>query len=347
MHMTPPRLRLSDLPAAPTPPARARRRSRAVVFAVSALLALLVCLPASALADAPTGPPGPPPGNGTDLPPAPGTAPTTVPPGTPAAIPTTVTGPGRINANNVQFNRFAGSFAFAFACQQSGTIKVNVRAVASSPVATGKYTCATNRATARLKVSKKITKALKKHTNNAAFATLTEGGKSSKLYFTLHGGTRPDAGQGLLDRRPPAVHRRGRHAAGLPRRARLHDRDAHPRLHPRLDRLVHDRRRLALVRRQRRERRPLGHVDGVGDRHPAVPPRRRVAPVPWTWGPISFPAGQGIIAIGVYEIVYWVGGKPDYQWQYVNAGTTGAAAAGGGQPVLRVLSKRRARMRTA
>jgi hypothetical protein len=32
----------------------------------------------------------------------------------------------------------------------------------------------------------------------------------------------------------------------------------------------------------------------------------------------------------VYEIVYWVGGKPDYQWQYVNAGTTGAAAAGGG-----------------
>ena len=36
--------------------------------------------------------------------------------------------------------------------------------------------------------------------------------------------------------------------------------------------------------------------------------------------------------IGVYEIVYWVGGKPDYQWQYVNAGTTGAAAAGGGNP---------------
>ena len=41
-------------------------------------------------------------------------------------------------------------------------------------------------------------------------------------------------------------------------------------------------------------------------------------------------AGQGIITVGVYEIVYWVGGKPDYQWQYVNAGTTGAAAAGGG-----------------
>ena len=42
------------------------------------------------------------------------------------------------------------------------------------------------------------------------------------------------------------------------------------------------------------------------------------------------PVGQGITAIGVYEIVYWVGGQPDYQWQYVNAGVTGAVAAGGG-----------------
>ena len=42
------------------------------------------------------------------------------------------------------------------------------------------------------------------------------------------------------------------------------------------------------------------------------------------------PGAVGIYAVGVYEIVYWVGGKPDHQWQYVNAGTTGAAAAGGG-----------------
>ena len=53
-------------------------------------------------------------------------------------------------------------------------------------------------------------------------------------------------------------------------------------------------------------------------------------PVPWTRGRSPCPAGQGVTPIGVYEIVYWVGGKPDYQWQYVNAGTTGAAAAGAG-----------------
>ena len=67
-------------------------------------------------------------------------------------------------------------------------------------------------------------------------------------------------------------------------------------------------------------------VSGIEQFHPGGSP----TPVPWTRGPISVPTGQGIYAVGVYEIVYWVGGKPDYQWQYVNAGTTVAAAAGGG-----------------
>ena len=53
-------------------------------------------------------------------------------------------------------------------------------------------------------------------------------------------------------------------------------------------------------------------------------------PVPYTRGPVAFPAGEGISAVGVFEIVYWTGGKPVHQWRYVNAGTTGAAAAGGG-----------------
>jgi hypothetical protein len=42
------------------------------------------------------------------------------------------------------------------------------------------------------------------------------------------------------------------------------------------------------------------------------------------------PTGQATYTVGVYEIVYWAGGRPDHQWQYVNAGTTGAAAAGTG-----------------
>lgn len=65
---------------------------------------------------------------------------------------------------------------------------------------------------------------------------------------------------------------------------------------------------------------------GIAQFHPGG----AAMPFPYTRGPISVPAGQGIHAIGVYEIVYWVGGTPDHQWQYVNAGTTGAVAAGGG-----------------
>ena len=50
--------------------------------------------------------------------------------------------------------------------------------------------------------------------------------------------------------------------------------------------------------------------------------------MPFTWGPIAVPARRDH-AVGVYEIVYWVGGLPDTSWQYVNAGSTGAVAAGG------------------
>ena len=61
----------------------------------------------------------------------------------------------------------------------------------------------------------------------------------------------------------------------------------------------------------------LGSRENVGrwdtwtatvDRHRAVPPGRRVSPIPFTLGPISVPAGQAIYAVGVYEIVYWAGG---------------------------------------
>jgi hypothetical protein len=67
-------------------------------------------------------------------------------------------------------------------------------------------------------------------------------------------------------------------------------------------------------------------VSGIAQFHPNGAPNT----IPWTWGPITIPGGQSTYAVGVYEIVYWVGGKPDYQWQYVNDGPVAAPAAGGG-----------------
>ena len=68
------------------------------------------------------------------------------------------------------------------------------------------------------------------------------------------------------------------------------------------------------------------NVTGITQFHPDG----AVTPTAYTWGPISVPLGQGIRLVGVYEIVYWAGGGPQHRWAYVNAGTTGAAAAGGG-----------------
>ena len=325
--MTRPLARPADPNAAPQ---RGHRRARAALFALPALLALLVCLPASALADAPTSPPGPPPGNGTDLPPAPGTAPTTVPPGTPAAIPTTVTGPGRINSNTVQFNRFSGTFVLALACQQSGSLKISIRSVAQSSVASAKYTCTANRATARLKVTKTVTKALKKKSTAAAIATVSEAGKSSKIYFTLHGGAGTTPAKGFWT----DGHLQCADSSGTPQAFLVE-----PDFTTASPTPVSTRGWIAWyttaggwywygVNGENAGRWDTwtASVTGIQQFHPGG----ATVPVPWTWGPVTFPVGLGITAIGVYEIVYWVGGKPDYQWQYVNAGTTGAAAAGGG-----------------
>jgi hypothetical protein len=69
---------------------------------------------------------------------------------------------------------------------------------------------------------------------------------------------------------------------------------------------------------------------GVRFGHRAVPPQRAPNAIPWTWGPITIPGGQTTYAVGVYDIIYWVDRKPDYQWQYVNGGRVAAPAAGGG-----------------
>ena len=71
-------------------------------------------------------------------------------------------------------------------------------------------------------------------------------------------------------------------------------------------------------------------VGGVAQFHPDLS-----NPNPVHGGAVSVPAGQAIFTVGVYEIVYWVGGRPDYQWQYVNAGPTGRGGRYG-QPLLRL-----------
>jgi hypothetical protein len=284
----------------------------------------LAATAAPALAQAPPGPPGPPPGGGTALPAPPGTAPAFVPPGTPATIPSGVTGPGLLSNADVVLNRSRRSFSVPLACQGNGTLRVRARPLTPGTIARTRYHCAHGRATARLSVTPAIARRLARRRAVAAMANARQGVHTARLYFSLTAGHADTPAKGFwtdghLDcsgaylvepdfttATPTQISTRGWIAWYTPGGG-WHWLGTGGEDSSRWDTWT-------------------ATVAGIAQFHP----NGARQPTPWTWGPISVPGGQGIYAIGVYEIVYWVGGHPEYQWQYVNAGTTGAAAAGGG-----------------
>jgi hypothetical protein len=304
------------------------RHGRRLAFIVMAALAALPA--ASAAAQAPPGPPGPPPGNGSDLPAPPGTAPAFVPPGTPADIPGTATGPGLLNAEGVAFDRASRRFSLPFACQASGSVTVRVRGLSSRAARRG-YSCTGNRAEVKLTAKKKAAKRIARRKRVKATATINQQGRVSKLDFVLYAGSRPEPVRGFwTDGRLQCSSDGSGAPPALVVEPDFTTRDPTP---------ISTRAWVAWYtaaagwhwlgvsgENAGRWDTWTATVQGIAQFHPDG----AATPIPYTWGPISAPIGAGVFAVGVYEIVYWAGGRPDYQWQYVNAGTTGAAAAGGG-----------------
>jgi hypothetical protein len=288
-------------------------------------------MPAAAAAQAPAGPPGPPPGNGADLPAPPGTAPVVVPAGTPATVPAGATSPGLLSGDPVRFDRARRRLVLRFACQANGKLRVRARGIRGGTFARARYRCAANRATVALRVSRKTAKWLARRATLAATAAVKQGGKTTRLDFSLR--TRSGA--------PPAKDfwTDGRlqcspDGSGAP-----------PAFLVEPDFTTHDPTPISTrgwiawyteaggwhwlgVDGENAGRWDTwtATATGITQFHP----NGAAQPIPYTWGPIAVPSGQEIRAVGVYEIVYWVGGKPDHQWQYVNAGSAGAVAAGGG-----------------
>jgi hypothetical protein len=304
------------------------RSSLVRLLAAGALAATAV--PAAAAAQAPA-PPGPPPGNGGDLPAPPGTAPAFVPPGTPAAVPSGATGPGLIGSGDVAFNRAKRTFSVPFACQAGGRITVSARAASNGPIARAPYKCSGGRASAALSVSGKIGKRLAKLQTVAATAAVTQSNKATRMSLTLHagGGAAASTAGFWTD-----GHLQCTDSAGAPNAYLVE-----PDFTTATPTTISTRGWIAWYL-------PAGgwHWLGVGGENAGrwdtwsaasggitqFHPGGAVQPSPWTWGPVTIPTGEGTFAVGVYEVVYWVGGHPQHRWQYVNAGTTGAAAAGGG-----------------
>jgi hypothetical protein len=300
-------------------------RCKAAVSSVLGVLAIGAALPSGAAA---IELPGPPPGNGANLPASPGTAPAFVPAGTPATLPGGSVRPGLLGAAPVRFNRTKRSFALPFACQAKGTVRATGEKVGT--LGRTSYRCAGNRATARITVSRKIAGRLAKAKTVAATAIVSQG-RITRLSFNLTAGsagpkppgfwtdghlqcTTGGAPQAFLAEpdfttvEPTTVSTRG-WIAGYTPTSGWHWFGTLGENAGRWDTWTATR-------------------TGITQFHP----NGAVTPTPWTWGPIGIPLGQGIVATGVYEIVYWVGGRPNYRWQYVNAGTTGAVAAGAATP---------------
>jgi hypothetical protein len=276
---------------------------------------------AATLALTPPGPPGPPPGNGADLPASPGTAPAFVPPGAPAAIPETQ-GPGLLANKAVALNRARRTLKLELACQGDGTVRLRAARIAATDLARDRYRCANGRATATLQLSRRIAQRVTRRRTVAATGIVRQGTTDARVYFDLTAGRTQASTKGFWT-------------------------DGHLQCSPGF--LVEPdftaKTQIPISTRgwvawytpttgwhwlgsegedAGRWNTWTASVSGVQQFHP----NGSAVPVPWTLGPISVPAGRGIHAVGVYEIVYWVGGRPDHQWQYVNAGSTGAVAAG-------------------
>ncbi|HWK28250.1 MAG TPA: hypothetical protein VNS09_16930 [Solirubrobacter sp.] len=282
--------------------------SRTIAHGTVALIGLLAMLPASP-AQAQTLP-GPPPRAGLDLPSAPGTALGSVPAGTPATLGAGASAPALVDGNVTLSGR---RFSLVLACHGRGRLTVTAPGVVGGTVAAGRYRCAHGRATVRLTAGRTTAGRLERHAPVTAQVTLAHtrltfllGAHRSAPAFWTDGHLQCGPQSFLVEpdfttRAPTEISTRG-WIAWEPATGGWH--------------WLGDGRWDAWT----------ATATGIAQFHPGG----AVQPTPWTWGPITAPAGAGIRAVGVYEIVYWVGGRPVYRWEYVNAGTTGAAAAGSG-----------------
>ncbi len=254
------------------------------------LILALVALggaPAAALAQAPPACPARRPATAPTCPHRPAPRPRSSRPAPPRRSPPARPPPGCCKGADVALNRAKRTFSLPFACQANGTLSVTAKAAAGGTLAKTGYKCANGRATARLTLSKKVAAKVVKRKTVAATATVRQGAARKKLSFDLTAGRAASKAKGFWT----DGHLQCGPSYLVP--ARLHDQVDDADLDPRLGRLVHRRRRLALARRQRRGQGALGHVDGDADRHRPVPPQWRVRAGPVHLGPDLVPRRPG------------------------------------------------------
>ena len=260
-----------------------------------------IVLAAIALAGAPaaaarSGPsrarPGRRPGTGPTCPRRPAPRPRSSPPARRRRSPPARPARACSRAATLALNRSKRTFAVPFACQGNGT--VSITRVASGTLARVSYRCAGGRATAQLTLSKKVaTRTVASAAPSPATATIRQGARTQRVAFTLRAGAAGGQGQGLLDRRPPAV---------LAGRLRRPPYLVQPDFTTRTPTPISTRGWIAWYTAAGgwhwlgsggENVGPLGHVDGHVSGIAQFHPDGAAAPIPFTWGPISSRPARG------------------------------------------------------
>lgn len=273
----------------------------------------------------PPGLPGPPPGaaSGFPTPPLPGSTPPSQPAGIGLPISVNVPGPGLVNG----MAQLQGSrFSLGIACKASGRVSVSAPSVRAGVMAHAPYVCNGRRASVQLRVAARDARHIQAAGSTIAAVTLIQGKLAEHVSLLLQTDG-PRAAQQMeywsdgglecnllgqneaylvapdftvtppttIDVRPwvawytAATGWRwlGVHGLSLSRWYRW----------------------LATPSGITAWTTPIGALD------------------PWTWAPINVPAGKGLYAIGLFEVVYWYGGHPTYLWRYAQSSTEAGAVS--------------------
>lgn len=299
--------------------------ARTSALIVGCATAAALASPVSAVAQQPALP-GPPPGAGLSLPGPPRAIPPAAPATTPVTIDPRTAGPA-LMSNVATLNRSSRSVSLQLSCQADGRIALAARGLRRGTLATARYVCRNRHAKVSLRLSAKDAKRLGSQRVVLAAMTLRQGASTMRLSLTLRStpGARVKPGgfwsdgqlqcssdgqaQGYLiapnwtatpstsiSTRPwlawhsaaTGWHWVGSRGAGA---SKWYDWTATP--------------------------------EGIAQwlQPTGVPGQSSVQP--WSFGPITIPAGSDVKVVGVFEAVYWWRGRPTWVWNYVRASAAG------------------------
>ncbi len=299
--------------------------ARGSALIMGCVTAAAMAWPAGAVAQQPALP-GPPPGAGVDLPGPPRAVPPAAPATTPVTIDPRMPGPALLS-NVATLDRSSRRVSLGLSCQATGRIALAARELRRGTLASARYVCRNGHAKVGLRLSVKDAKRLGSRRVVLAATTVRQGASTTRLSLTLRSraGARVKPGgfwsdgqlqcssdgqaQGYLiapnwtatpstsiSTRPwLAWHTAatGWHWVGSrgPGASKWYDWTATPQ--------------------------------GIAQwLQPTGVPGQSSAQ-PWSFGPITIPAGSDVTVVGVFEAVYWWRGRPTWLWNYVRASAAG------------------------